>query len=45
MDLRESCGRLGGRIEQPEEDRDSTRRPRKSSNLDLWGFQGMNPQT
>jgi hypothetical protein len=24
MDLRESCGRVGGRIEEAEEDRDST---------------------
>jgi hypothetical protein len=31
----ESCGGVGGMIEGPEEDRDSTRRPTESTNLDL----------
>ena len=38
MELRESCGRVGRRIEGPKEDRDSTGRPTESTNLDPWGL-------
>ena len=38
MELWEFYGRAGGRIEGPEEDRDSTGRPTESTNLDLWGL-------
>ena len=31
MELGESCGRFGGEIEGPEEDRDSTGRPTEST--------------
>ena len=33
-ELRKSCGRVGGRIEKPTGDRDSTRKPAESTNLD-----------
>ena len=45
MELLESCGRVGGRIEEPEEDRDSTGRPTESTNLDLWGLPETEPLT
>jgi hypothetical protein len=34
MELRHFCGRVGGRIAGPEEDRDSTGKPTESTNLD-----------
>jgi hypothetical protein len=38
MELRESYGRVGRRIEGSEEDRDSTGRPTESINMDPWGL-------
>jgi hypothetical protein len=38
MELRESYGRTGRRIEEPQEDKDSTGRPTEATNLDLWGL-------
>lgn len=37
----ESCGRVRGRIEGPKEDRDPTRRPIESANLEPWGSQRL----
>ena len=37
MELGESYGRVGGRIEGPEQDRDSIGISTESSNLDSWG--------
>ena len=34
--IRESYGRAGGKIEEPEEDRKSTERPTELANLDPW---------
>jgi hypothetical protein len=34
MELRESYGRVGRKIEEPKEDRDSKGRPKESTNLD-----------
>ena len=45
MDLQESCRRVGGRIEGPQEDSDSTGRPTKSTNLDPWGLPETEPPT
>ena len=39
MELGEFYGRVGGRTEGPEEDRDSTERQPESANLDPWGLQ------
>jgi hypothetical protein len=41
MELRKSCGRVGGRIEGPEGDRDSARST-ESTNMDFWGSQRLN---
>jgi len=38
MDFEQSYGRAERRIEEPEEDRDSTGRPTESTNLDPWGL-------
>lgn len=38
MELRESYRRVGRRIEEPEEDTDSTGRPTELHNLDPWGL-------
>jgi hypothetical protein len=38
MELGESCERVGRKIEEPKEDRDSTRRPTEATNLDPWGL-------
>jgi len=40
----ESCGRVGGRIEELEKDRDSSGRPTESTHLGPWGFQSLNHQ-
>ena len=45
MELQESCRRLGGKIEEPEKDMDSKRRPTESTNLDLWGLPETEPPT
>jgi hypothetical protein len=45
MELRESCGSVGGRIEGPEEDRDSKKRPRESTKWTLRGFPETESQT
>lgn len=37
MELEESCGRVGGRTEGPEEDRNCTERPKEPTNLYPWG--------
>jgi hypothetical protein len=34
-----------GRIEEPRGDRDSTRRPTESTNLELWGLPETEPPT
>ena len=44
MEVRDSYGRVGGRIEGPEGDRNSTGRPTESTNLDPWGSQRLNHQ-
>jgi hypothetical protein len=41
--LRKSCGRVGGRIEEPGGDRDSTGRPTDSTNLDSWRLSETKP--
>jgi hypothetical protein len=38
VELIESYGRVGGRIEEPKGDRDSIGRPIESTNLDPWGL-------
>ena len=38
MELRDSYGRVEGRIESPEEGRNPIRRPRESAKLDTWGL-------
>ena len=38
MELGSLVKDLGRRIEGPEEDRDSTKRPTESTNLDTWGL-------
>jgi hypothetical protein len=43
MELRESCGRVGRRIDGPEEDGDSTGRPTESTNLEHWEFMETEP--
>jgi hypothetical protein len=47
MDLKieESYERVRRRIEGPEEDRDSTRRPTEPTNLDPWGLPDTEPPT
>lgn len=45
MEVRESCGRVEGRVEGPRGDRDSTKRPTESTNLDLWGLPKTEPPT
>ena len=45
MELGESYGRVGGRIEGPEEDRDSIGRPRESTNVDPWELTETEPST
>jgi len=41
MELRKFCGRVGGRIERPEEARDPTGKRIESANLDPWGLAGL----
>jgi hypothetical protein len=43
--LRESYGRVGGRIKGPGGDRDFTGRPIGSTNLDAWGLPKIEPST
>jgi hypothetical protein len=43
MELREFYGRIGGRIEGPREDNNSTGRPIMSTNLDPWGLSETEP--
>jgi hypothetical protein len=38
MELRESYGRVGEKIERPGEGRNSTGTPRESTNLNSWGL-------
>lgn len=38
MEFSESHGKFRGRIKRPGTDRDSTRKPTKSTNLDTWGL-------
>jgi hypothetical protein len=38
MELKESYGRVGRKIEEPKEDRDSTGRATESTNLDPWAL-------
>jgi hypothetical protein len=45
MELGESYGRVRGRIERTEGNRNSTRRPTVSSNLDPWGLSETEPPT
>jgi hypothetical protein len=42
MELEDSCGRLGGKIVGPEGDRNSTKRPTESINLEPWDAQTLN---
>lgn len=44
-ELEKSCGRVGGRIEGPKEDKNSTRRPTNSTNLDTCGLPEIEPST
>jgi hypothetical protein len=44
MEVGDSYGRVGGRIEGPEWDRNSTGRPTESTNLDLWSSQRLSHQ-
>jgi hypothetical protein len=43
MEFKESCGKFGGTIKKSGADRDSTRRPTKSTNLDTWGLAEIEP--
>ena len=45
MKLREARGRVVGRIEGLGGDKDSTRRPTESTNLDPWGLPETEPPT
>jgi hypothetical protein len=45
IELRESCGRNRGRIEGVREVKDTTRRPRGSSNLGPWDLTEPEPPT
>jgi hypothetical protein len=45
MELRNSYGIFGGRIESPEGDRKSTGRPTESTNLNSWGISETQPTT
>jgi hypothetical protein len=45
MELRDSYGRVWGRIKAPEGDRNSTGKPIKSTNLDFWGLSETKPPT
>jgi hypothetical protein len=45
MELGESFGRVGGRIEGPKGDRDITGRPTEPANLDCWGLSETEPPT
>ena len=45
MELRKSCGGVGGRIEEPKGERDSIRRPSELTELDPWGFPETEPPT
>jgi hypothetical protein len=45
VELLESYGRVGGRIEGSEEDRDSTGRSTESTNLDPWELSENEPST
>ena len=44
VELGESCGRVVGRIAGLKRDRNSTKRPTESTNLDSWGFQRLQNQ-
>lgn len=44
MELKDSYGRVGRRIEGPEGDRNSMERPTELTNLDPWGSQKLNHQ-
>jgi hypothetical protein len=44
MELRDSYGKIGGRIAGPQGDRNSTGRPTDSTNPDSWGSQSLNHQ-
>jgi hypothetical protein len=44
VELGYSYGRIGGRIAGPKGDKNSTRRPTESTNLDPWGSQRLNQQ-
>jgi hypothetical protein len=41
----DSCGRIGGRISDLEDDRNSTEGPTESTNLDTWGSQRLKNQS
>jgi hypothetical protein len=45
MELRDSYGRVGERIESPEGDRNSTASPKTSTNLEPWGLSETEPPT
>jgi hypothetical protein len=45
MEFRESYGRVGGKIESPKEDRDSTGKHKESTNLDPSGLPEMESPT
>jgi len=42
-EIRDSYGRVGGRVKSPEEGRDSTGRPTDSTNLDPWELSETEP--
>jgi hypothetical protein len=44
MELGNAYERIGGMISGPKEDRNSTKRPTESTNLDLWGSQSLKHQ-
>jgi hypothetical protein len=43
--IRESCGRVGGRSEQIRGVKDTTRRPTEPTNLGPWGLTETGPPT
>lgn len=45
MELRKCCGRVAGKIEGPEENKDSMGRPMESTNLAPWEFSETEPGT
>ena len=45
MNIGDSYGRVSGRVEGPEDDRNSTAKPIESNNLDSWQLSETEPPT